>query len=640
MKKQLRFLRAYTVPLRVFAACFLMFLIESPVESQTGKVKPSKSDVIQSFDFGDVQLLPGLMYDEFKEVKDYFMGLPDDDMLHGLRLKQGIPDPPGKAIGGWYDILSALTLPQWISSYCRMYSITGDEKCREKAEFLLDEWWKYYTSADNRGDNDKWVIALLDMYHCCGRQDALNKLDLYINNTARQLTRTADEAGYTYRALRDTIASVKKFGDNSSEWYTAAWPLYLAYMQTGRTEYKAYAGFWEYHEWWDLFAANPVKPFTKTPVAGLNSEWVHAYSHINSFNAAAEAYRVKGDEYYLNVMKNIYEWMHDYQTFATGGYGAELEHIMPINRVVATLSSRTDHFETQCGSWAALMLSQNLITLTGDAKYGNWIERLAYNAINATIPMTPETNVMYYSNYNINGATKLNRPVAGTCCAGTRPLTVIQYHINTYYHDNNNLYVNLFTPSTVKWKRGNSLIKLTQHTGFPYADTTRFTVSLVKPEKFGLGIRIPEWLASPMIATVNGKQVNGRIENGWMVIERQWNNGDKLLLTLPMNFWLSVLDKSEGRPTAVMYGPLVMAFTSADYTLGSSKYNEWWTYEGFLPKNPDKNILDGIEFKDFRNQLRPVGKNLVFQLSGNSNILLKPFMNYGKGELYYMYLER
>jgi hypothetical protein len=192
----------------------------------------------------------------------------------------------------------------------------------------------------------------------------------------------------------------------------------------------------------------------------------------------------------------------------------------------------------------------------------------------------------------------------------------------------------------VKWKRGNSLIKLTQHTGFPYADTTRFTVSLVKPEKFGLGIRIPEWLASPMIATVNGKQVNGRIENGWMVIERQWNNGDKLLLTLPMNFWLSVLDKSEGRPTAVMYGPLVMAFTSADYTLGSSKYNEWWTYEGFLPKNPDKNILDGIEFKDFRNQLRPVGKNLVFQLSGNSNILLKPFMNYGKGELYYMYLER
>ena len=72
--------------------------------------------------------------------------------------------------------------------------------------------------------------------------------------------------------------------------------------------------------------------------------------------------------YYLDAMKNIYEWMQNYQTFSTGGYGAELEHIMPMNRVVATLSSRTDHFETQCGSWGALMLSQNLITLTGNAK--------------------------------------------------------------------------------------------------------------------------------------------------------------------------------------------------------------------------------------------------------------------------------
>jgi hypothetical protein len=608
---------------------------------QPAKVKPAKSNVVQSFDFGDVQLLPGLMYDEFKEIKDYFMSLSNDDMLYGLRVKEGIPDPQGKAIGGWYDLLSALTLPQWISSYCRLYAATGDEACKEKAEYLFDEWWKYYTRADNRGDNDKWIIAILDMYHYCGRGDALDRLNLYIMGAARDTNNPVHELDvYNTRALRDTIPSIRKFGDNSSEWYTAAWPLYLAYMQTGREEYKAFANFWEYRDWWDLFASNPVKPFAKTPVAGLNSEWVHAYSHINSFNAAAEAYRVKGNEYYLDAMKNIYEWLQNYQTFATGGFGPELEHLMPMNRVVATLTSRTDHFETQCGSWAALMLSQNLITLTGDAKYGNWIERLAYNAINASIPMTPETNVMYYSNYNINGASKLNRPIEGTCCAGTRPLTVIQYCINTYYHDNNNLYVNLFTPSSVNWKRNKSNIKLTQNTSFPYSDTTEFTISLLKTEKFGIGIRIPEWLASPMIATVNGQHVECKIENGWLLIDRQWSNGDKLTVTIPMNFWLSVLDKCEGRPTAVMYGPLVMAFTSADYTLGSSKYNEWWSYEGLLSKNPDKQILDGIDFRNLKKQLRPAGKKLEFQLSNNSNIRLKPFMNYGKGELYYMYLDR
>jgi DUF1680 family protein len=162
----------------------------------------------------------------------------------------------------------------------------------------------------------------------------------------------------------------------------------------------------------------------------------------------------------------------------------------------------------------------------------------------------------------------------------------------------------------------------------------------VKPEKFGIGIRIPEWLASPVIATVNGKNVECKKENGWLIIDRQWSNGDKLSVTVPMDFWLYVLDKSEGRPTAVMYGPLVMAFTSADYTLGSSKYNEWWTYEGSLSKNPDKQVLDGIDLRNLKNQLRPAGKKLEFQLSNNNNILLKPFMNYGKGDLYYMYLDR
>jgi hypothetical protein len=620
----------------VLLPCILFTAGGQPVN-----IKPAKSNVVQSFDFGDVHLLPGLMYDEFMEIKDYFMGLSNDDMLHGLRLKQGISDPPGKAIGGWYEMLSALTLPQWISAYCRMFAVTGEEACRIKAEYLFDGWWKYYTKVDNRGNNDKWIITLLDLYHYCKRDDALDKLDQYIMNVTREVNKDVDEQnGYTYKAFKDTILSVRKFGDNSNEWYTAAWPLYLAYMQTGREQYKAYAGFWEYHEWWDMFATAPVKPFEKTPVAGLNSEWVHAYSHTNSFNAAAESYRVKGDKYYLDAMMNFYAWMQEYQTFATGGFGPELEHIMPMNRIVSSLTKRTDHFETQCGSWAALMLSQNLITLTGEAKYGNWIERLAYNAINATIPMTPETHVMYYSNYNLNGASKLNRPIEGTCCAGTRPLTVIQYHINTYYHDNDNIYVNLFTPSTVDWKRDKSTVKMTQRTSFPYTDETELTITLDKPEKFGIGIRIPEWLVLPsMIATVNGKNVEGRKERGWFIIDRQWNNGDRLKLTMPMDFWLSVLDKGEGRPTAVMYGPLVMAFTSVDMTLRTSEYNEWWSYEGFLVKNPDKNKLDRIDLRNIRKILKPTGNPLEFQVCF-TDMLLKPFMNYGKGELYYMYLDQ
>lgn len=625
---------------KIQAACLLVVAVLVAGCGQSDRVKPAMTDVIQSFEFGQVQLLPGGMHDEFMEIKDYFMGLSNDDMLYKLRLESGMADPPGKEIGGWYELLNnGLTLNQWVSSYCRMYAITGDRACKEKAEYLFDQWWDCYLRIGRKGGDPRWINTMLDLYHICGRKDALEKLDLYVDQEGSDIfTDPPDMAPpYIPYIVGDTLHGLRRFGDNSSEWYVSSWPLYRAYIETGKQVYRELAAFWEYTGWWDLFATQPVRPFAKTPVAGINTEWVHAYSHVNSFNAAAEAYRVKGDPYYLNAMKNLYDWMQDDQTFATGGFGPEFEHLMPMDRIVQTLTTRTDHFETQCGTWAALRLSQNLITLTGEAKYGNWIERLAYNAINATIPMTPETNVMYYSNYHMNGAAKLNRPVTGTCCAGTRPLTVIQYYLNTYYHDDENIYVNLFTPSSVNWRRGKGTVKLTQHTDFPYADDTEFTISLQKPALFGIGVRIPEWLVAPAVtARVNDEIAEGKTEKGWFMVERQWNDGDKLKITLPMDFWLHVLDKNQGNPVAVMYGPLVMAFSSPDSTLRTSVDNEWWTYEGMLEENPDQHLLDEIDPEDIKNQARPTGDRLAFEL--DNGLLLKPFMNYQKGELYYMYL--
>ena len=41
-----------------------------------------------------------------------------------------------------------------------------------------------------------------------------------------------------------------------------------------------------------------------------------------------------------------------------------------------------------------------LIRCTGDARYGDWVERLAINGIGASIPMTADGRVFYYSDYN------------------------------------------------------------------------------------------------------------------------------------------------------------------------------------------------------------------------------------------------
>ena len=348
-------------------------------QADTENGNTESRDVIQAFDLGEVQLLPGMMYDEFQEIKEYYYNISNDDMLYEYRLSVGETDLPGERLGGWYKRLWGLTLNQWISSYSRIYAITGEERFKEKAEYLFDEWWRCYRKGiamgisgcatnTNNGNNDKWTQTILDIYLHCDREDALEKLEVFVDWAQRSMDTT------------------RLFGHNSLEWWTITRPLYLAYTVTGNEKYREYAKFWEYTDWWDMFAYQPIKPFMQTPVAGNNKEFCHAYSHTNALNSAAQAYRVTGDKYYFNTIKNYYDWMQNCQIFATGGYGPELEHIMPMPRIINALETRTDHFETQCASWSALLLSQNLIELTGDSRYGNWIERLAYNAINATIP--------------------------------------------------------------------------------------------------------------------------------------------------------------------------------------------------------------------------------------------------------------
>ena len=68
------------------------------------------------------------------------------------------------------------------------------------------------------------------------------------------------------------------------------------------------------------------------------------------------------------------------------------------------------------------------MTITGDARYGDWVERLAYNAIAATIPMSPDGLVFYYSDFSTMGGVKQLHPVGWTCCTGTRPMALADLH--------------------------------------------------------------------------------------------------------------------------------------------------------------------------------------------------------------------
>ena len=564
--------------------------------------------VLQPFGYHGVTLDAGPLRRQVDEVRDYYLRIPNDDLLKGFLARAGSPDA-GVDLGGWYTEDTFHVFGQLLSGLARLYAATGDPACREKAEALLSGWGQcigpdgyFYFSAHPNAPHyiyDKMVGGLVDMHFYCGSQGALGYLSRITDWAVKNLARGRPYAD----------------GAADTEWYTLSENLYRAYLATGDPKYRDFAEVWEYTEYWDLYAKK-LDIFGPRPSGGQTGAY-HAYSHVNTLGGAGAAYLVKGEKHYLDTLVNAYDYLQDHECFATGGYGPN-EQLLPSDRLPGTLLDWTNHFETQCGSWAAFKMSKYLISLTGGARYGDWVERLVINGIGASIPMSADGRVFYYSEYNLNGSAKRNIGFGWSCCAGTRPMAVADYDDLIYFRDADTLYVNLYAPSTVVWDRPGGHVTVRQQTRFPEGSHVEFTVSVARPTRFALGVRRPGWLASPMVASVNGKPTKLEPDaRHWATIRREWRDRDRLRVDLPMSLHLAPLLRDRKYPTAIMCGPVVLALRSPD-------------------ASPHKMI--DVDHLDQALVPSP-GEPLTYHVASASSPLVRPFYAFKEGEVYFVYLD-
>ncbi len=125
-----------------------------------------------------------------------------------------------------------------------------------------------------------------------------------------------------------------------------------------------------------------------------------------------------------------------------------------------------------------------------------------------------------------------------------------------YGHKDNNLYVNLFIPSTLRW--GDTQIE--QQTAFPDEEGSTLVISPEKGKKeFTLLFRIPEWTKPEALRlSVNGKRQNVTVKEGYVSLNRTWSKGDKVRLELPMHLRAIALPDGSAN-YSILYGPIVLA---------------------------------------------------------------------------------
>lgn len=168
--------------------------------------------------------------------------------------------------------------------------------------------------------------------------------------------------------------------------------------------------------------------------------------------------------------RNFYDFLQDSQCYATGGYGPAERFVFADGALGESLESRLDSFEAPCCTWAAFKLAEYLIMFSGAAKYGDWMERLLYNAIGAALPIVENGKHFYYANYHLGAGMKIYSRNNYTCCSGTYFQNAAGYQNLICFAGDDALCVNLYPPSTVTRERPTGAVKLTQVTNYPEAE--------------------------------------------------------------------------------------------------------------------------------------------------------------------------
>ena len=289
----------------------------------------------------------------------------------------------------------------------------------------------------------------------------------------------------------------------------------------------------------------------------------HAYSHMIALSSAAKAYEVLGDEKYLRAIRNAWDMIEQTQQFASGGWGPKEAFVPPNDgKLGESLTTTRDHFETPCCCYAHMKLARYLLRFTGEGRYGDGLERVLYNTILASKDPGADGEYFYYSDYQ-SGAQKGYYKRKWPCCSGTLAQGVADYLIGIYFRGPNSIYVNMFTPSQVKW----GATKITQSTQYPEQETVELRVEAPSPVDFAMNVRIPGWLQSPAQIRVNGRSYSGDARPGtFAAIKRKWKNHDTVELRFPMRFRTQPVDDQHPNLVAMMRGPVMYVDVSPTST--------------------------------------------------------------------------
>ncbi|REC79236.1 glycosyl hydrolase [Chryseobacterium elymi] len=524
-----------------------------------GQVKKN----VSYFPLNKVHLSESIFSKAMQTDEKYILSM-DADRLLAPYLKEAGLKPKKENYPNWENTgLDGHIGGHYISALALMYASTGDPKIRQRLDYMIDELercqnlsgngylsgvpngkkiWKEIADGNIRaatfGLNDRWVplynihkiySGLRDAYWYADSEKAKKMLIKLTDWMADEVSALSDEQiqdmlRSEHGGLNEVFADVYDITKN------------LKYLKLA-------------HRFSHLAILNPLL-IQEDKLTGI-----HANTQIPKVIGFKKIADLENNKEWSNAADFFWTNVTQKRSAIIGGNSVS-EHFNPINDFSGMIKS-IEGPET-CNTYNMLKLSKELYATNPKSSYVDYYERALYNHILST--QNPEKGgFVYFTPMRPGHYRVYSQPETSFwCCVGSGMENHAKYGEMIYAYSDEDLYVNLFIPSILKWSEKKLVLR--QENNFPENPSTKLIFDVVPKSNLNLKLRAPEWAkASEITISVNGKNVNVPVDaEGYFTINKKWKKGDVIEVKMPMHLSAEQLpDHSDY--FAFKYGPIVLA---------------------------------------------------------------------------------
>ncbi|MCK7148519.1 glycoside hydrolase family 127 protein [Enterobacter bugandensis] len=331
------------------------------------------------------------------------------------------------------------------------------------------------------------------------------------------------------------------------------------------------------------------------PLAEQQTAIGHAVRFVYLMAGMAHLARLSNDEGKRQDCLRLWNNMAQRQLYITGGIGSQSsgeafssDYDLPNDTVYAE----------SCASIGLMMFARRMLEMEADGHYADVMERALYNTVLGGMaldgkhffyvnPLEVHPKTLAFNHIYDHVKPVRQRWFGCACCPPNiaRVLTSLGHYIYTVRPDA--LLINLYVGNDVAIPVGDNTLQLRISGNYPWQEQVKIEITSSVPVTHTLALRLPDWCAEPAVS-LNGEAITGEASRGYLYLNRRWQEGDTLTLTLPMpvrRVYGNPQVRQQAGKVALQRGPLVYCLEEADnganlHNLSLPRDSEFRVYEG------------------------------------------------------------